>query len=170
MLATPGRPPDPSPNWAYEMKWDGQRAVARCDESGCRFWSRNLREATVGYPDLVEALSAVTADLGHGLVLDGEIVAPNPTNGVPDFGRLQQRMHATPTTALLAAVRVEYVIFDALFVDGTSTMHQPYLARRQILEDLDLEGGPIQVPPFWTDVDPDHLLAAADQTGLEGIL
>lgn len=81
-----------------------------------------------------------------------------------------QRMHAKPTTALLAAVRVEYIVFDVLFVDGISTMDQPYLARRQVLDGLAIEGGRIRVPPFWTDIDPDHLLVAAEQAGLEGIL
>lgn len=107
--------------------------------------------------------------LGDGLVLDGEIVAPDPATGAPDFARLQQRMHAKPSTALLAAVRVDYVVFDVLFADGISTMDQPYLARREILDGLDLEGGLIRVPPFWTEIDPDHLLVTAEQAGLKGL-
>ncbi|NKY35545.1 ATP-dependent DNA ligase [Nocardia speluncae] len=170
MLATAGSPPDPALNWRYEMKWDGQRAVSRCGEGGCRFWSRNLREATEFYPDLAGALSAATAEFDGGLVLDGEIVAPDPATGAPDFARLQQRMHSKPTSARLAGVRVEYVVFDVLFVDAVSTMDKPYLARREILDDLTLEGGLIRVPPFWTALDPEHLLAAAAQAGLEGIV
>lgn len=59
---------------------------------------------------------------------------------------------------------------SALVVDGVATMDRPYLARREILDKLNLEGGLIRVPPFWTDIDPDHLLEAAEQAGLEGIV
>ncbi|MFF5037589.1 ATP-dependent DNA ligase [Nocardia salmonicida] len=152
------------------MKWDGQRAIARCDETGCRFWSRNLREATDSYPDLVSALAEATAALGDGLLLDGEIVAPDPATGAPSFGRLQRRMHARPTSALLDAIRVEFVVFDVLAVDGVSTMDQPYLARRELLRQLAIERGRIRVPPYWTDFDPAHLLDAAEQAGLEGVI
>ncbi|AHH20051.1 hypothetical protein NONO_c52710 [Nocardia nova SH22a] len=92
---------------------------------------------------------------GDGLVLGGEIVAPDPAAGAPDFARLQQRMHAKSTATLMAAVRGEYVVLDVLFVGGFSTTKQSYLARRAILDALDPEAGLIRVPPFWTDIDPD---------------
>ncbi len=152
------------------MKWDGQRAIARCDETGCRLWSRNLREATDSYPDLAAALAETTADLGDGLLLDGEIVAPDPDTGAPSFARLQRRMHTRPTRALLDEIRVEFVVFDLLAVDGVSTMDQPYLARRELLDRLAVERGRVRVPPFWTDFDPSHLLDAAEQAGLEGVV
>ncbi|WP_084537647.1 ATP-dependent DNA ligase [Nocardia puris] len=170
MLASPGTLPSASPIWAFEMKWDGQRAIARCDETGCRLWSRNLREATGSYPDLAAALAETTADLGDGLLLDGEIVAPDPDTGAPSFARLQRRMHTRPTRALLDEIRVEFVVFDLLAVDGVSTMDQPYLARRALLDRLAVERGRVRVPPFWTDFDPSHLLDAAEQAGLEGVV
>jgi bifunctional non-homologous end joining protein LigD len=56
MLATAGRPPD-APDWAVEMKWDGVRAIVICSGADCRLYSRNRREITGSYPDLVTALT-----------------------------------------------------------------------------------------------------------------
>ncbi|WP_280470715.1 non-homologous end-joining DNA ligase [Nocardia farcinica] len=169
MLATAGQPPRPGTGWAYELKWDGQRALARITPTGCQIWSRNLREITASYPDISAALTAAAP--GHDeLLLDGEIVALDPAQ-VPSFARLQRRMHVTrPTPALLAAVPAHYVVFDVLALDDTSTMEHPYSRRRALLERLHLRPGRIHVPPNWLDTDPAELLAAAAETRAEGIV
>ncbi|MFJ9370402.1 non-homologous end-joining DNA ligase [Nocardia sp. NPDC101769] len=169
MLATSG--PAPSVlgrEWAAEMKWDGLRAISRISSEGVRFFSRNGRDITAGYPELAEALLGATTL--RGLVLDGEIVAPGP-GGAPLFGRLQRRMHVErPTQALISEVRVQYFIFDLLVLDGGSVMNRPYLERRELLESLALDGDAIRVPPTWLDADLDQLLQAAQANGLEGVV
>ena len=80
-------------DWAFEMKWDGIRAIAYVEASGdVRLFSRNGNDVSRTYPDLFDPLrQAVGVDAA---VLDGEIVAVNKT-GRPDFGLLQTRMKLT---------------------------------------------------------------------------
>ena len=125
--------------WAYEMKWDGVRAVAYVDGGRVRLMSRNDLDVTVSYPEL--------RGLGPALgitqvVLDGEIVALDE-HGRPSFGRLQQRMHvssADQARRLARAVPVVYLVFDVLHLDGVSTLSLPYTERRELLEGLGLRG------------------------------
>ena len=52
MLATPGVPPRGDAGWAYEMKWDGVRALAFIEDGQLRLASRTGRDITVAYPEL----------------------------------------------------------------------------------------------------------------------
>lgn len=169
MLAAVGpRPHTLGRDWAVEMKWDGVRAISHCHPAKCRIYSRNSREISAQYPELAESL--LNAANGRDLILDGEIVAPGPT-GAPVFERLQRRMHVTRVSpALIAAVPVRYFVFDLLTLDGEPILHHPYLERRRLLEALHLDTDLIRVPPYWLDADQDRMLAAAAESGLEGIV
>ena len=119
MLATAGELPGPDQEdrWAFEMKWDGVRAVVYCDRGSLAVRTRNDREVSATYPEL----AALAASLEqHRLVLDGEIVAFD-THGRPSFGELQARMHVhAPSRALRASVPVSLLVFDLLHLDGRS--------------------------------------------------
>ncbi|MET8796373.1 non-homologous end-joining DNA ligase [Nocardia sp. NPDC004568] len=167
MLATSGRPPD-DPDWAVEMKWDGVRAIVICSGRDCRLYSRNRREITGSYPDLVTALTGHLG--GRDLVLDGEIIAQTPT-GVPSFHLLQRRMHVgRPSRALIGAVPVQLFLFDILTDAGADVTGLPYPSRRDHLQALALNTAPLQTPPYWVGASADRLLAAARDNGLEGII
>ena len=89
MLATAGVLPDDSTPWAFEIKWDGVRAILFVEGGRVRAQSRNDLDVTTAFPEL--------ADIGKFLgmttcVLDGEIVALGE-DGRPSFARLQHRMH-----------------------------------------------------------------------------
>jgi ATP-dependent DNA ligase len=71
MLATLGSMPSRPDDFAYEIKWDGYRGLARCDGSRCGLASRNGIDLTPRFPELMGLHSA----LAQSLVLDGEIVA-----------------------------------------------------------------------------------------------
>ena len=89
MLATTaGLPPDDGA-WAYEMKWDGLRAIAEIDHGRLQLWSRTGRDITAGYPELQQLAAAAGVDQA---VLDGEIVVFG-AEGWPSFEALQQRMN-----------------------------------------------------------------------------
>ncbi|MFF3575291.1 ATP-dependent DNA ligase [Nocardia jiangxiensis] len=166
MLATASkRPPGPDPAWAVEMKWDGMRAISQISGTGARFWSRNGHEVTLSFPELAEAFPGII-----GLVLDGEIVAPDPATGAPSFSRLQHRLGTRPSAALRAAVPVRYFVFDVLEIAAESVMDLPYLERRERLDELHLDGGPIRVPPTWIGEDPERMLRIAADAALEGIV
>ena len=164
MLATPGALPA-GPGWTYEFKWDGVRAVSYLDRHTVRVMSRNDLDVTASYPELVELLDLLAE---RRAVLDGEIVALDDA-GRPSFPVLQQRMHVRqPTVALLAAVPVQYEVFDLLRLEGTSLLAHPYEQRRALLEQLPLHGHSVHLPPVSED--GPGTLAAADAAGLEGVV
>lgn len=167
MLATLGDVPT-GPGWAFEWKWDGQRAIAVGRGDQCRLFSRNGNDVTNSFPELAEALSGALH--GREGVVDGEVVALDE-GGRPSFARLQRRMHVQrPTAQLLAAAPVSYFVFDVLEVDGQSVTGLPYLERRVMLADLVQPGPRVQVPPHQTDVDGRKMLDLAREHGLEGVV
>src|ERR671916_846731 len=96
MLARLSKLPASDEGWAYEIKWDGVRAIAYLQPGRIRLESRNLNDLTAQYPEL----RGLVRDLGaHEAVLDGEIVAFD-SEGRPSFGRLQQRMHQTSESVI----------------------------------------------------------------------
>ena len=103
------------------------------------------------------------------MVLDGEIVALSGPR--PDFTALQRRMTAgRPGAGLLAAVPVTLIVFDVLRSGRDHLAGRPYVLRRVLLEDLDLEGpGIVQVPPAFPG-DAAALLAATRDQGWEGLV
>src|SRR5918992_4559192 len=116
--------------YAYEIKWDGFRAlVSTVDRLIVR--SRRGWDMTHAVPEL-ERLPA-------GLILDGELIALGD-DGLPSFPRLSERvLHRHD------GIGVSYVIFDVLACDGHSVMASPYAERRRLLEELELDG-----PSFCT--------------------
>ncbi len=174
MLASTGElPGDDEPGWAYELKWDGIRALAYVQDGQVRLVSRLGRDMTRAYPELHQ-LAAQPAAAGGWTqaVLDGEIVAFDPA-GRPSFELLQQRMHVTaPIRAarLATAVPVTYLAFDLLSLDGRALLTAGYASRRSALEGLGLPGPYWQVPPAFTSYRGADVLAASGEHGLEGIV
>jgi bifunctional non-homologous end joining protein LigD len=167
MLATAGRlPPDDEPGrWAYEMKWDGVRALVHVGGGDLHVVSRTLRDVTASYPDLGGLASGVDVPC----VLDGEIVALDE-RGRPSFSVLQRRMHVrTPGAALLHEVPVTLLLFDVLHVDGRSLLRSTYDERRGVLGELVQAGARWAVPPVFEGDGAAALDTSAAQ-GLEGVV
>ena len=76
MLARSGPLPRDDDRWAYEIKWDGVRAIAHSEPGRLRLHSRNLNDITDRYPELSRLNRALSH---HRAILDGEIVAFGPT-------------------------------------------------------------------------------------------
>jgi bifunctional non-homologous end joining protein LigD len=173
MLATLGTAADlaDSEDWAFEMKWDGIRALAHlgADDADVRLLTRNGKDVTVSYPEVVGQLRQ-SAGPGQA-ILDGELVALDRASA-PDFGLLQRRMGLTRRADVERAMRdvpVQYLLFDVLERGGESVMREPYDERRRILEDLVRSDGPIQVPPVF-DGDIDSAMRSSRELGLEGVV
>jgi bifunctional non-homologous end joining protein LigD len=169
MLATaaPSLPPADG-GWAYEMKWDGLRALAYIEGGGVRLWSRTGREITSAYPELQD----MAAGAGAGrAVLDGEIVAFGDAEW-PSFEAIQQRMNLSPTQSrlLVTEVPVTYLAFDLLSLDGRPLLDEPYSQRRALLDGLGLNGRHWQTPPSFTEAAGPDVLAVSRQHGLEGVV
>jgi bifunctional non-homologous end joining protein LigD len=160
--------PDDDDRWAYEMKWDGMRALATVDGGRVKLTTRQGNDATDRFPEL----RALGEALGQTeVVLDGEIVALD-ARGVPSFEALQPRMHVSSaaTARKLANERpVAYMLFDVLWLDGHSTCHLSYRERRALLESLQLTGATWQTPPAAPGSGA-AALATAEELGLEGVV
>ncbi len=173
MLAVSGQLPADDAQWAYEMKWDGIRAIAQVSGNAVRLTARSGRDLTPGYPELQGLATArPAADRGRGLVLDGEIVAFG-TGAWPSFEVLQQRMNvssAAQVRRLAAEIPVTYLAFDLLSIDGDSLLDQPYRHRRHRLDELGLDGRNWQTPPAFIGVSGADIQAVSRQHGLEGIM
>ncbi|MEO6472182.1 MAG: ATP-dependent DNA ligase [Aeromicrobium sp.] len=173
MMATAGTKIDldTGDDWAYEMKWDGIRAVVHVDGADVRLVSRNGNDMTATYPDLVEEIQgAVKAE---SAILDGEIVALDK-NSRPDFGLLQHRMGLTKKSDVEQAVKdipVHLMLFDVLELDGTSQRKEPYDVRRKALMSAiaDRKRGKVQVPPAF-DGGFEAAVRSSSDLGLEGIV
>ncbi len=165
MMAVAGPQPTNPDAFAAELKWDGVRVIAHVRDGAVRLVSRNGRDVSESYPDL----AALGELLDEPAVLDGEIVAFDQA-GRPNFGTLQARMHVRqPSQRLLASVPVFYQVFDVLHVAGWSTLRMPYQQRRDLLDQLDLDGPRVQVPPCFPGGGA-SVLDSARQQGLEGVV
>lgn len=170
MLATPGSPPAADlANWAVEMKWDGVRALAFCENGSTRMVSRTGRDISRTYPELAGLARAVGR---RQALLDGEIVAFGP-GGQPDFEALQPRMHvrsAAQAGRLAATAPVTFLAFDILHLDGRSLLAVPYAERRRVLRPLIPNDPSWLAPPHFSGSDLDAVLAASVGNGLEGVV
>jgi bifunctional non-homologous end joining protein LigD len=154
--------------WAFEVKWDGVRAIAYSEPGHIRLQSRSGNDVTPAYPEL----RALNRTLGsRSAILDGEIIAFGE-GGRPSFEALQPRMHQRGEAAvrrLMQTVPVTYVVFDLLWLDGRSLMDLPYAQRRERLQELGLEGEHWRTPELQIG-DGAGLLAATHELGMEGIV
>jgi bifunctional non-homologous end joining protein LigD len=133
MLATIGDRPFSNPDWLFEIKWDGVRALAWIDNGQLAIRARSGADITARYPELAGLPNAVSAQQA---ILDGEIAALDE-RGHSDFGLLQERMHVrAPSKELIARVPAVYFLFDLIYCDGYDLRKSPLLARKQLLQRL----------------------------------
>jgi bifunctional non-homologous end joining protein LigD len=166
MLATLTDKPFSGPDWLFEIKWDGVRALTWIKEGKLTMRSRNAIEINDRYPELAGLPLALSA---HQLILDGEIVALD-SRGHSDFGLLQQRMHVrAPAPTLVAKVPAVYFLFDLLYCDGYDLRDVPLLERKQLLQRLLHASDRFRFSDHQIEYGKE-LFELAKQQGLEGIV
>jgi bifunctional non-homologous end joining protein LigD len=121
MLATPAAEPFDDPNWLFEIKWDGYRAIAEVELGKVRLYSRNQLPFETRYAPIVDNLR----HLGHDAVLDGEVVVLDAA-GKPSFDLLQN-FGRTRRGSLV------YYVFDLLYLDGHDLRGLPLHLRKALL-------------------------------------
>ena len=148
-----------------EDKYDGIRAQLHVEPSTAgparvALYSRNRENLSESFPELTEAFSAI----GETAILDGEILAWNPTarRALP-FAALQQRLgRKRVTPEMRRSVPVVLVVFDILYRGADLLLDQPLSQRRAVLEDFGARWS-----PSTTETQPpgqSHLFAeSADQ-------
>ena len=151
-----------------EEKYDGVRCQLHRQGSRVELFSRDLKETTGAFPELVEAAPAI----GHDVLFDGEVLA-HRDGRVLRFFELQHRLGRKKVDDdLRREVPVVLVIFDLLWLDGRTLLDEPLTERRKLLEGLGLE------PPFLLArleeaTGPEHLDRVFKETrerGNEGLM
>ena len=133
MLATLVQKPFSDPEWVFELKWDGARALAWIADGTLMLHARSGADVTKRYPELAPLPEAIST---REAILDGEIVALD-SRGHSDFERLQQHMHVrAPSGNLVSAIPLVYYLFDILYCDGYDLRKAPLLERKQLLRHL----------------------------------
>ena len=144
------------PQWVYEIKLDGYRAIAVKSDGRVNLYSRRRKSFDHHYPLIVEAL----AELPEGTVVDGEIVALDDSGG-PDFNLLQNfRSEAS---------HIHYFVFDLLIHQERDLTGLPLNKRRELLKCLKLGSGRIGIAEQF-EAKATDMLAAVRQQGLEGVI
>jgi DNA ligase D-like protein (predicted ligase) len=145
------------PDWTYEVKLDGYRAIGVKTSRDAIIYSRNGKNFNARYPHLAEALGDLPADT----VVDGEVVALDDS-GRPDFHALQ-RFKAS-------ASRIHYFVFDLLVLRGRDLMNMPLTKRRELMKSvLKLPSQAIRVSEQF-DIPAENMLSAVRTQGLEGVI
>jgi len=169
MLATSIDAPFDSPDWLFEIKWDGYRAIAFLEKNLIRLVSRNQNDLTAQYPDLHDLPNFLNAKTA---ILDGEIVALDE-HGRSSFSLMQQRTGFRERGRRAAAkpeVRVLYYAFDLLYFDGYDLRRVPLEHRKQALASLlNSSNDTIRLSDHFV-ANGKALFNVARQKGLEGIL
>lgn len=124
MLATPVKEPFDSPEWIFEVKWDGYRAIAEVREGGVSLYSRNRRSLKQKFFPVFDSLRK----FGFEAVLDGEIVVVDE-RGYPDFQMLQNYRKSGGGHLL-------YYVFDLLYFRGHDLTGLPLLRRKKLLKKI----------------------------------
>ena len=145
------------PDWVYEVKLDGYRAVAVRSAGGVSLFSRRRKSFHRQYPHLVEALSELPA----GTVVDGEVVALDP-EGRPNFHLLQEFRSK--------AAHIHYFLFDLLIYRDRDLRALPLARRRELLaSELELASPRLHISHQFRVSAADMLAAVRDQH-LEGVV
>jgi bifunctional non-homologous end joining protein LigD len=168
MLATPTAKAFDDPDWLFEIKWDGYRAVAFIAEGRARLVSRNQNDLTAQFPELGSLPQFVKAERA---ILDGEIVALDD-EGRSSFSLMQQRTGFHPGKRRLQrreSVPVIYYAFDLLYLDGLDLRRIALEERKRLLQERIKASPVIQFSDHYAEKGL-AFFEAAKQRGLEGIV
>lgn len=156
-------------DWLVEWKWDGIRAqfIRRGGEAW--LWSRGEDLLNGRFPEI---------DAAHGrlldhTVLDGEIVVWRDGHVMP-FAQLQQRIgRKNVTKKILADLPVAFLAYDVLEQAGEDLRSMPQWQRRERLESLVADEGPLKLSPLVDAPDWPSLATLREESrsrGVEGFM
>jgi bifunctional non-homologous end joining protein LigD len=148
-----------SPEYLFELKWDGIRALASHDETGLRVTDRTGGDLLSVVPELRDLR------LPPGTMVDGEIVVCD-SRGRPSYDLLAGRLG--PKAAKRGRGPI-FVAFDLLYADGRPLISRPLAERRARLLGIGLGSRVLAVPEHLDD-DGEPFLEVVAEYGLEGIV
>jgi bifunctional non-homologous end joining protein LigD len=192
MYATVGTEIPHGDDWTFEPKYDGMRVLAfsrpadsdemapdgtpqpqpRRRAQGVRLMTRNGRDKSAQFPEVVDALRSLTRRARRPIILDGEIVVLE-RDRPGRFQALQSRMHLQNAEQLGVQAKeapAALIAFDILQDGDAELFDEPWIERRKRLEQL--LRGPRLKKVRLSDTTPDGggMIQRASAAGWEGIM
>ncbi|HYO83975.1 MAG TPA: ATP-dependent DNA ligase [Bryobacteraceae bacterium] len=161
------------PEWQYEPKWDGFRALCYRDGDEADIRSKAGQPLARYFTEMVQALRAMEP---QRFVLDGEIIVV--VGGRPSFDQLLQRIHPAESRIKRLAHETpsSLAVFDLLVNDeGESLVDQPLRERRKALEDfagkyLASATRPVHLSPVTSEYEEARRWFTEMAGGLDGVI
>jgi len=197
MYATVGTEIPHGDDWTFEPKYDGMRVLAfarpidedddapgRADDmaasaarprrrlQGVRLMTRNGRDKSAQFPEVVDALRSLARRAGRPLILDGEVVVLE-RDRPGRFQTLQSRMHLQNAEQLAIQAKeapAALVAFDILLDGDAELFREPWTERRQHLKRLLRESRPSKIRLSETTSDGGAMVERANAAGWEGVI
>jgi len=158
MLATLVNEPFDDPDWVYEVKWDGYRALGFVKKGDVELLSRNNKSFNEKFYPIYQLLK----EWNISAVVDGEILVLNE-KGISNFGHLQNWRSEADGDLV-------YYVFDLLWYEGKNLMDLPLNQRQAILKEvLPVDDDRIRLSKVFNASGIDFF-NAAQKMGLEGII
>ncbi len=167
MLSGSALKPPSGDNFIHEIKWDGIRALIAVEDGQIRIRTRNQNDVTKQFPELTIVDKSFRATCG---LFDAEIVCLDKS-GKADFKKVIHRLMSTGETAIQKNSKTNPVycyVFDCLYMDGRSLIHEPLVKRREWLKDALKPDTPYRISEAVED--GVALFEAAREHELEGII
>lgn len=167
MLATAVTKPPSGPNWLYEIKWDGIRALCSIKNGKLQIQSRRGNRCEQQYPELANLPEHVHAKTAW---LDGEICVLDE-QGRARFQNIQPRIGANLSGVgqLAESTPATLFLFDILYADGYDLRGASLEDRKKLLNMLVVPDEHIRLSEAF-DAGGEQMFDAAREMGLEGIL
>jgi bifunctional non-homologous end joining protein LigD len=148
--------------WLHELKFDGYRLLCHLQRGHVRLWTRNRKDWTDKFPNVVKALQSLKV---QSAILDAEVVAMD-SSGRSSFQMLQQAIHKTAGKGLVLE------IFDLIYIDGFNIQRTPLVDRKRVLEEVVATVPNHQVLRYSDHVEGNGVkfLKQACDFGIEGIV
>jgi bifunctional non-homologous end joining protein LigD len=168
MQGTLTKEPFSAPDWYFEPKLDGVRAIAFIDGNKVKLNSRRGLDTTKQYPEVADDLSL---QVERQMVVDGEIVAMDE-RGVPSFQQIQQRLglqREADIRKMAADLPVFYFVYDLLYVDGYDLRCVPLSDRKTLLKQRLLPTSHVLLLDHFEE-EGEEAYEAALTLGMEGVM
>jgi bifunctional non-homologous end joining protein LigD len=168
MKATLVEKPPHGPEWLFEIKWDGVRAIAIIDREEVRLSSRTGNSCEKQYPELSVIHHSLAAEQA---ILDTEIAVLDE-KGISRFAMIQPRIAVADPNSIAHLARsrpVTMFAFDLLYLDGYDLRQVDLIERKRLLEQVLTPSSVLRLSAHFPDAG-EQLLEAARENGLEGIV
>lgn len=157
-----------NPDWYFEPKLDGVRAIVYIDGDNVSIQSRSGLDATRQYPTIVAEMAAQT---DRQMILDGEIVALDE-RGVPSFQTIQQRLNLSRDSEIRKMeeqIPVYFYGFDLLYAGGYDLRGAQLRDRKTLLKQILLPTDHVFLLEHF-EQDGEAAFKGAVAAGFEGVM